>query len=395
MQTSTFKEENTVKRLLAKLPLLVIGLVIAVVLLEVVLRVADIGYPNFYTLDKYRGFALRPGAEGWWRKEGEGYVKINSAGLRDREHEKAKPPNTYRIAVLGDSMMEALQVSWEDASCSIMEKKLQECGAFSGQKVEVINFGVSNYGTAQELLTLRQFVWDYSPDMVVLTFTANNDLKDNSRALANDADMRPYFTYKDGALVPDMSFLNSEMFIRQQSLQGQTVLWLKNNSRLAQIANEVRIVRAARRQIQQPATLDMHNRLYQEPADQAWTETWRVTEGLISLMRSEVEQRGAKFLVVTLSNGIQVNPDASARQEFMRQRGINDLFYPDNRIKALGEREGFRVEALAPAFQEYAERNKVYLHGFGETIGLGHWNKEGNRLAGELMAQYLCKMKGG
>lgn len=72
-------------------------------------------------LDEARGYALRPGMEGWFRKEGESYVRINSDGLRDRQHTKAKPENTLRIAVLGDSYAEALQVPMEQAFWAVME----------------------------------------------------------------------------------------------------------------------------------------------------------------------------------------------------------------------------------------------------------------------------------
>ena len=49
----------------------------------------------------------------------------------------------------------------EQTFWSLLERKLQECHAFPGKNVEVINFGVSGYDTAQELITLRQTVWDY------------------------------------------------------------------------------------------------------------------------------------------------------------------------------------------------------------------------------------------
>jgi hypothetical protein len=66
------------------------------------------------------GFALAPGVEGQYQREGTSYVRINSDGLRDREHPKAKPAGTFRIAVLGDSFTEAMHVPMEQTfgSCS-------------------------------------------------------------------------------------------------------------------------------------------------------------------------------------------------------------------------------------------------------------------------------------
>jgi hypothetical protein len=72
---------------------------------------------------------------------------------------------------------------------------------------------------------------------------------------------------------------------------------------------------------------------------------------------------------------------------------VPDLFYPDRRIKTLGDRGGFTVLNLAPILQVYAEQNKVFLHGFKPRIGFGHWNIEGTRLAGETIARFLCAQR--
>src|SRR5688500_10425136 len=82
-----------------KLLVILGGLSAGLLIAEVGLRVIGFRYLNLYQEDRDVGFALRPGAEGWWQREGTTYIKINSAGLRDREHTVAKPPDTLRIAV--------------------------------------------------------------------------------------------------------------------------------------------------------------------------------------------------------------------------------------------------------------------------------------------------------
>ena len=389
---------------------------------EIALRVAGYSYPEFYSLDKSRGYALRPRAEGWYRKEGEAYIRINSEGLRDQEHVLTKPPDTIRIAVLGDSYPEALSVQTEEAFWSVMGKKLQECDAFPGKKIEVLNFGVSGYGTAQELLTLREQVWKYSPDIVMLAVTTNNDITDNSRVLKKTEEI-PYFVYKDNHLTLDDSFKNSRAFRWRQSGISRVGRWLRDHSRVVQAITQghhgfkvlLSSWRARRSQkAQPPATsparanqtggsgqkvdllsrseeLGTDNLIYLEPPDAVWNDAWSVTEGLILEMRAEVKTRGAKFVVVTLSNGPQVLPNPEWRQDFMKRFGITNLFYPDDRIKSLGAREGISVVTLAPELQEFAERNSVFLHGFGEDIGNGHWNATGHRVAGELIARKICE----
>src|SRR4051812_44993363 len=139
----------------------------ALVLGEAALRVVGFSYPNFWKPDPVVGTALTPGMEGWQRDEGKAYIKVSAQGLRDREHSVAKPAGTYRIAVLGDSYAEAMQVDMDRAFWALLPQKLEACGFAAGEKVETLNFGVSGYGTAHELLMLQDRVWQYSPDMVL------------------------------------------------------------------------------------------------------------------------------------------------------------------------------------------------------------------------------------
>jgi len=396
-----------------KLRLVLFGLLLGAAMAEGALRLVRHSYPELYQADALRGFALRPGVQGWYHIEGESYVRINSDGLRDREHSKAKPADTIRIAIIGDSYAEALQVDAQDAFWSVLERALQGCGALSGKKVEAINFGVSGYGTGEELLTLRERAWQYSPDIVLLAFTTNNDVSDNSRVLKK-TNRVPYFVYRDGALTLDDSFRESSTFRWQQSLPVRIGTWIRDHSRLVQSLMEgyrgFRIWRQTKAAVNKrnsapPAVgapvaasaavaageeLGVDETVYRQPDDAVWTDAWRVTEGLLTTMQEEVKAHGAKFLVVTLSNGIQVHPEAQVRQAFMDRVGVSTLFYPDDRVAELGAHAGFTVLQLAPRMQAYAEQNHAFLHGFGANTGSGHWNQLGHQVAGNLLAQDVC-----
>jgi hypothetical protein len=388
------------------------GFFLAAIIAETSLRVGGYSYPQFYTFDESRGYSLRPGVNGWYRDEGEAYVRINSDGMRDYEHSEIKPSGTIRIAILGDSYAEALQIPIEQTFWSVMRDRLEQCSAFAGHKIEVLNFGVSGYGTAHELLTLREKVWKYSPDIVMLAVTTNNDITDNFGPLARRP-QSPYFVYRQGKLVLDDSFKNTNTFQFRKLKISEFGRWMNEHSRLVQAlyqsARTIRILlerRKARRK-SSPSTQDSKmgkadvvarsqelgtdNVVYIEPQDAAWNEAWRVTELLIVKMRNEVRDKGARFVVVTVSNSPQVLPSPASRDDFKKRFSISDLFYPDNRIKSLGEREGITVLTLAPQLQEFAEKNNVFLHGFDKSIGTGHWNATGHRVAGELIAKKICE----
>ena len=404
--TLCFDRMSKLKNLGVNLGLTLGGLLMGVIIGEVGLRVASIeGFQKigdfvdsaptgFHTSDRDLGWKLKPGISGEWKGEGASFVRVNSEGLRDREHTKAKPPNTLRVAVLGDSFTEAIHVPVEQTFWSKLERKLGNCEAVKGRKnVEVINFGVQGYGTAQELIMLRQKVWDYNPDIVVLAFFIGNDVINNSPKLEYDR-YRPFFVYDaSGKLVPDMAFRNLAPIDRNEravSFVDRLPGWIVNNSRILQVAKKADLDIKKRQLSKDFTALSAKN--LQQPEDAAWREAWRVTEGLIVTMRNEVVQKKADFLVVTIGDPIQVGRDVKMRKDFITQNKIQDLFYPNRRLEKLGTREGFRVLNLAEQFQGYTEKYQVCAHGFDNSVPCGgHWNELGHRLASIMINQNLCE----
>ena len=117
-----------------------------------------------------------------------------------------------------------------------------------------------------------------------------------------------------------------------------------------------------------------------------------MTEDLLLLMRDEVRAKGARLAVVLVSNEAQVDPDPKRRAEYGRRCGIEYLSYPNRRIAALGARASIPVLDLVPGLREHAERHGAFVHGFGSALGVGHWNQEGHRVAGELIAAWLAPL---
>ena len=107
--------------------LVICSLIIALAVMEVGLRIIDFSYVTPWRFDSITGKALLPGVQMWNTEEGHAFVEINSDGLRDAEHAVAKPGNTLRIAILGDSYAEAMQVPVEQAFWRVAQDKLGNC----------------------------------------------------------------------------------------------------------------------------------------------------------------------------------------------------------------------------------------------------------------------------
>jgi hypothetical protein len=397
---------SILKRVLQKILVLVLiffGLFFGLLIPEIGLRLIGFEAPIFQTVDSSRGWIDKPGFSGFYSTEGGSYVQINSQGFRGREHFKDKPKNTIRIALLGDSMVASYEVSEDQDTARLTERILNKNLDSTGKKVEVIKFGVPGYGTDQELITLREKVWDYSPDIVILLFYHYNDVINNYRALNSDAydinHIKPYFIYNDGHLILDNSYLSSSKYQANLSWWSKYLDKVRDHSRLLQLLSKVESSLCIGRKlailwhpINENLTPTIYDNVYKEPSDLQWQQAWQITEELIKLMNSEVKAKGSDFIVVTVSDGVQIYPDPSVRQKFMQRLGVTDLFYPERRIQSLGDRYGFKVIRLAPIFQKYADENKICLQGFDNFIACqGHLNKYGHQLASEVISKKLLQ----
>ena|SRR5215831_18994017 len=373
------------------------SLVLGLLLAELSLRVVGFSDPVLWTYDDVTGSKLRAGAEGWQRREGEAFITINRDGLRDRDHSKTKPPHTVRVAILGASMAEALQVPLEGTFWSILERELKSCKVFGDRVVEVINFGVSGYGTAQELLTFRQRAADYSPDVTVLAFTPAFDVRNNSKEL-EPVKLSPFFNIHDGNLVLDNSFLHNPEYISFRSNFDARKIFF--DLRTFQLIRRLKFVfqqwRVSRTGAERLAGLEVgqDNSGFLPPTTKAWKEAWQVTERLIVAMRDEVAANGGRLVLLSIPIGIQVHPNPEVRSRFMRDLHVDDLWYPEMRTREFAEKAKIDAITLGPTFQSYAEANQVYLHGFKNTrLGTGHLNENGHKVIGEALARHLCQVR--
>ena len=356
-------------------------------LTEAALRLAGVRYPAFYRPDRVRGFTLRPGASGWWTREGRGQVTINHDGLRDVDHNRQPAPGVLRVAVLGDSFSEALQVNLEATWWKQLEARINatpDCALVRGypKGVEFVNFGVGGYGTGLALLTWRQQAHAYAPRKVLLAMYLGNDIQDNTPQPRPDL---PVFQFGPaGTLGIDNGFRNSAGSRFRFSPLGRLLDAVVDRSALLQLANEAKNRWASRRG---PAPKAQAAVPLPEPDD---PKGWTMTEALLRSLRDEVKARGGELIVTSLSTPEQTWPDPAARQAAFDRAGLRP-FAREQRLSSLLAPMGVAYLPLAEQLQQRADRSGITLHGFsGQQPGYGHWNQAGHRLAAEALARRLC-----
>jgi len=98
-------------------------------------------------------------------------VFANSMGFFDTEHEPAKPDDTIRIEMLGDSFIQAMQIPFEARASQVLESRLNADltpQITPSRQFEVLNFGVNSFSTGQIYLAYREFGTQFEPDYVMV-----------------------------------------------------------------------------------------------------------------------------------------------------------------------------------------------------------------------------------
>jgi len=153
--------------------LVVVSIAALALLLEGASRIyAGLMFPKMMVLDDKLGWRHGVSVSKMFQNElGEKFLVVQDEfGHRGGGHAKQRPAGKYRILTLGDSFTEGSQVGEPDLFTAQLER--------ADSHLDVINAGVSGYGTVQEYLYLTSDRIEFKPDLVLLMFF-ENDLTDN------------------------------------------------------------------------------------------------------------------------------------------------------------------------------------------------------------------------
>jgi flagellar biosynthesis/type III secretory pathway M-ring protein FliF/YscJ len=138
------------KKFLFNLAILALSIIFILVILEIAVRIfTKPVYPILRT-DKKVGTIHQKNFSGQiWNEESNtwNYIKTNSLGYIGDEIIEKKSSQTTRIAVLGDSMTEGLQVDYYNNFVSKLNTALNLSSDEEQKQFEILNFGVGGSGT--------------------------------------------------------------------------------------------------------------------------------------------------------------------------------------------------------------------------------------------------------
>jgi hypothetical protein len=310
--------------------------------------------------DSRFGWFHIPGRKGWYRsKEYTTLISINSHGLRDVERTYDNALGACRILILGDSFAEGMQVPFEDTVGSQLEKLLNARG---GSTVEVINGGVSGFGTDRELLFYQAEGRLYHPGLVLLFFF-RNDPADNGAS--------PFF-FLDGEVLRKMSAAPPESPPPGRDARR----WVWDHLATVRLVGHswTRLGEMLGRFAQPVTALDP---VYQVPTPPEIEADWNLTAALLSALRAAVEADGATLAVVHVPEAVSL-ADVTARPGYAPDAISARLgrIAADLDIPYVDLRDSFVDEGEGAASRYYWPED-------------GHWKPAGHRLAAEVIDRNL------
>lgn len=377
------------------------SLLFSLLMIELMLRLLGWSHPLFAKPDPDLGWSFRSGVSGWSSHEDTVHLTMNRFGFRGSEWPEQPASGTIRIAMLGDSFLDSSNLADQHDLARLVEHETKSCPSIAGRRVEVLNFGVSGYGTAQQYLQLQNRVASFRPDLVVLAFYAGNDVMNNSLALSAESQKtKPYFVETpSGELRLDVSFRDSDAF--RKEVRSDWVRRAVNSSYLLQALKQVVHGRPA---IPSPVRFENGSTgkgrpdflptdpaLFSPPADETWRAAWSVTEKLLLRMRDWSQQRKLGFGVVIIPDPVEALPSADWRSAVAREIKSDNLDYPVQRIAGFAAQNNLPHLSLLEPLRNYGERERVFVYGFPPMLGNGHLNPTGSEISGKEIAGWLCR----
>jgi lysophospholipase L1-like esterase len=358
------------RRLLIKLISLLMSGIFALLIAEGFMRVVGLTYPSFWEPDPELGWRHLKEASRHFTDEGNAFVTTNSLGQRDEERQFDKDPGTYRIAVFGDSLTEAVQVDLQDTFCQLLEERMST----KGRPVEVLNFGVSGYSPVQELLSFKRNGPIYDPDLVILALFLDNDVANCHPELTPEASARPFMTFENDAIQIDFSRTQESY----SDYHRQPIHLVRRVSCVYRLVSELRRKYAeARDASSREGSKSIPKRFlfYEENLRPEWEEAWSVFDKVLLEFVKESRRQNVPLILVSVPAGHVVSSrgwEATLKDRPAMADRQWTLAAPEERLAAFAQANTIPLIRPYEAFKNAAGTTPLHFGHNGHLTAAGH-----------------------
>ena len=368
--------------LLKKLASSAVALVVAVLLMEAATRMFSSVQPPLFVNDPRVGKTYLPGTTTTIHSSESGHdvvLRINRDGMRDRDHVYGRSSGTRRIAILGDSMIAAMQTDEEHTTVRVLERLLGQSAPGDGW--DVMSFAVSGSSTGQELALYREVASRYDVDTVICAFFVGNDFGDNSPGLTSSRH-RIYF---------DVDEQGNLFQLPVSVTQSRASRWLNAHSRLYVLQKNVK--HSVQGRVEEGlGILPAGKLVFRRNPPPEGRHAWDILEQLVRTMKAEVEAHGSRFALAVLPAAEQIYDEPWDEILELSADGRDDMDRdnPERRVAEICERQDIALVTMVDRFRAAAPRHSIaHEDEWLYYDGTGHFNVAGNRLAAEILRDFL------
>ena len=294
-----------------------------------------------------------------------------------------KEKGVFRILSLGDSFA----VNWPHEIRShnyhaFLQKKF---GELHGRKVEIVNAGMMGMGPGYYWHILNKFGDRFRPDLVLVGFFEGNDFLEydfdiNLGDLINEPHdwKRKIWGYRN------FNGFRLAKLIRHRYIQYREQL------RVARLTKENGAQTQGSFTEESFMGVERSRSAFFSKDHQAFlNRIWQQGAPVLTRIKQWCDARHVPLVLVIFPDQLQV--DQALRRELFRRYKISeaslDLDYPNRLLRKFCREHHLYCLDLFPPFQKAGKTEELYL------LHNTHWNAAGNRLAADLIFQFLMEHK--
>ena len=344
------------------------------------------------------GWRFTPNREYWFFEENTHPVtwRTNRFGWKDKEWHEVKKPGVVRIAALGDSYVEALQLEPEKNFLSLGESHLR---SRYGLESEWMNFGRSGFTQTEEWWVLQNEILKFQPDAVLVFFFPVNDIDDIAPDTTLDP-IRPYYKPgPEGELLLDTSFRETSEFRIKAWINA-----IKHHSAFVSLLTQRYTI--LKRQMRARAKIPVYETpdtqiarylsLCTPKPDPLHAANYALNKKLLAEMAALLKSRDIVMVLVVLDIPAYI-PEIEARYKAL-EPAFDPLFF-EHDLENFARQHGIEFVGLQSLFRKnyvqtgplhFSNRAPIKYWEYGAHSG--HWNYEGHELVARALSEKLGRI---
>lgn len=319
-------------------------------------------------------------------------VNFNSKGSRGPEIDYEKPDNVYRILIIGDSFVEAVQVDYEQTFYALLQAELDQYNT-PERRYEVVNMGRTGWGTLQEYIYYDKEGYRYNADLVISMFYIN-DVSDNY----------PRFFW------PGINNTNYEYLF-----EGNTVTLVDTNQQplppnrsrtlYNALSADLQKTNLAKlfvylgdppQQIRTPGgVMDrVHPQFYiyvTEPEPEGYAEGWARTAKAFELFANRTQREGADYAVVSIFIGKEMIQSVAGWFPELTHGWGWEPDLPDRQLATILDDLPADLIRTRPSYEAYADAAGGRVYDLLFITDDGHFNPVGHQVTKDILFDYLVE----